>query len=70
MYVNEENKHDYVKYLMKYKLHKSIKEGIDYFKKGFDLAIPNHFISQFTLKELDERLSGISIIDGNKYLSK
>ncbi|KAL3237531.1 E3 ubiquitin-protein ligase TOM1 [Nakaseomyces bracarensis] len=61
--VTEENKHDYVKKIVEYKLHTSVKEQMDNFLKGFYALIPQDIISIFDEQELELLVSGLPDID-------
>ncbi|ELP88000.1 ubiquitin protein ligase, putative [Entamoeba invadens IP1] len=62
--VTDENKHEYVKLLVDYKLSKSVKKQIDLFKEGFFSVIPFDAISYFYDTELELLISGMPEIDG------
>lgn len=61
--VTEENKHDYVKKIVEYKLHASVKEQMDNFLQGFYALIPIELISIFDEQELELLVSGLPDID-------
>lgn len=61
--VTEENKQDYVKKIVEYKLHTSVKEQMDNFLRGFYSLIPKDIISIFDEQELELLVSGLPDID-------
>lgn len=61
--VTEENKQDYVKKIVEYKLHASVKEQMDNFLQGFYALIPIELISIFDEQELELLVSGLPDID-------
>lgn len=61
--VTEQNKHDYVKKIVEYKLHHSVKEQMDNFLQGFYALIPIELISIFDEQELELLVSGLPDID-------
>lgn len=61
--VTEENKQDYVKKIVEYKLHTSVKDQIDNFLQGFYAIIPKDLISIFDEQELELLISGLPDID-------
>lgn len=61
--VTEENKQDYVKKIVEYKLHTSVKEQMDNFLLGFYAIIPKELISIFDEQELELLISGLPDID-------
>lgn len=61
--VTEENKHDYVKRIVEYKLYTSVKEQMDNFLVGFYALIPKDMITIFDEQELELLISGLPDID-------
>ncbi|CCD26361.1 E3 ubiquitin-protein ligase TOM1 NDAI_0H01870 [Naumovozyma dairenensis CBS 421] len=61
--VTEENKKDYVKKIVEYKLHTSVKEQMDNFLRGFYSLIPKELVSIFDEQELELLVSGLPDID-------
>ena len=61
--VTEQNKQDYVKKIVEYKLHISVKEQMDNFLQGFYALIPIELISIFDDQELELLVSGLPDID-------
>ncbi|SCV05640.1 LANO_0H11936g1_1 [Lachancea nothofagi CBS 11611] len=61
--VTEKNKQDYVKKIVEFKLHTSVKEQMDNFLLGFYAIIPKELISVFDEQELELLISGLPDID-------
>lgn len=61
--VTEDNKHEYVRLVVEYKLIKSVQEQLDHFLEGFHEIIPSHLISIFNEQELELLISGLPDID-------
>lgn len=61
--VTEENKQDYVKRIVEYKLQTSVKEQMANFLQGFYALIPVELISIFDEQELELLISGLPDID-------
>ncbi|KAG2736502.1 hypothetical protein G9P44_000592 [Scheffersomyces stipitis] len=64
--VTEENKHDYVKKVVEYRLQTSVAEQMDNFLIGFHEIIPKELVAIFDEQELELLISGlpdISVID-------
>lgn len=61
--VTEENKQEYVKKIVEYKLHLSVKEQMDNFLQGFYALIPIELISIFDEQELELLISGLPDLD-------
>ncbi|CCF59894.1 hypothetical protein KAFR_0I01130 [Kazachstania africana CBS 2517] len=61
--VSEANKREYVKSIVEYKLHLSVKEQMDNFLTGFYTLIPKDIISIFDEQELELLISGLPDID-------
>jgi E3 ubiquitin-protein ligase HUWE1 len=61
--VTEENKQEYVKSIVEYRLLTSIKEQMDNFLEGFYSMIPKELISIFDEQELELLVSGLPDID-------
>lgn len=61
--VTEENKHEYVRLIVQYRLRASVEEQLDAFLKGFHDIIPSELISIFDEQELELLISGLPDID-------
>ncbi|KAM3415628.1 E3 ubiquitin-protein ligase TOM1-like [Cercospora zeina] len=61
--VTEENKHEYVRHVVEYRLIKSVQAQLDEFLSGFHDIIPNELISIFNEQELELLISGLPDID-------
>lgn len=61
--VTEENKQDYVKRIVQYKLQTSVTEQMENFLQGFYALIPIELISIFDEQELELLISGLPDID-------
>lgn len=61
--VTEQNKQEYVKKIVEYKLHTSVKEQMDNFLLGFYAIIPKDLVSIFDEQELELLISGLPDID-------
>lgn len=61
--VTEENKQEYVKLVVEYRLQKSVIEQMDNFLQGFHEMIPKELISIFDEQELELLISGLPDID-------
>jgi E3 ubiquitin-protein ligase HUWE1 len=61
--VTEENKHDYVRLVVEFRLQKSVTEQVDNFLQGFHEIIPKDLISIFDEQELELLISGLPDID-------
>lgn len=61
--VTEENKQEYVKSIIEYRLLTSVKEQMDNFLEGFYSMIPKDLISIFDEQELELLVSGLPEID-------
>lgn len=61
--VTEENKQEYVKLVVEYKLQESVKEQMDNFLQGFHEIIPKDLIAIFDEQELELLISGLPDID-------
>ncbi|SCV03555.1 LAME_0H11364g1_1 [Lachancea meyersii CBS 8951] len=61
--VTEQNKQDYVRKIVEFKLHTSVKEQMDNFLLGFYAIIPKDLISVFDEQELELLISGLPDID-------
>ncbi|KAF2210962.1 hypothetical protein CERZMDRAFT_121720 [Cercospora zeae-maydis SCOH1-5] len=61
--VTEENKHEYVRHVVEYRLIKSVQAQLDEFLNGFHDIIPNELISIFNEQELELLISGLPDID-------
>ncbi|PIB02137.1 E3 ubiquitin-protein ligase TOM1-like [Cercospora beticola] len=61
--VTEENKHEYVRHVVEYRLIKSVQAQLDEFLTGFHDIIPPELISIFNEQELELLISGLPDID-------
>lgn len=61
--VTEENKHEYVRLVVEYRLQKSVEEQVDNFLQGFHEVIPKELIAIFDEQELELLISGLPDID-------
>ena len=61
--VTEENKHEYVKKVVEYKLQTSVEEQMENFLIGFHEIIPKELVAIFDEKELELLISGLPDID-------
>ncbi|CAD6504998.1 BgTH12-00497 [Blumeria graminis f. sp. triticale] len=61
--VTEENKHEYVRLMVEWKLTGSVKEQLDEFLKGFHDIIPADLVAIFNEQELELLISGLPEID-------
>ncbi|GMM34684.1 E3 ubiquitin-protein ligase [Saccharomycopsis crataegensis] len=61
--VTEENKQEYVKKVVEYRLQVSVKDQLDSFLEGFFQIIPKDLISIFDEQELELLISGLPDID-------
>ncbi|EIW71937.1 hypothetical protein TREMEDRAFT_70589 [Tremella mesenterica DSM 1558] len=61
--VTEENKDEYVRLVVSYRLHNSIKEQLTAFLDGFYDVVPRHLIEIFEPDQLELLISGITTID-------
>lgn len=61
--VTEQNKQEYVKKIVEYKLHTSVKEQMDNFLLGFYAIIPKELVAIFDEQELELLISGLPDID-------
>ncbi|KAG7891381.1 hypothetical protein KL906_004721 [Ogataea polymorpha] len=61
--VTEENKHEYVRLIVEYRLKTSVQEQMDNFLKGFYEIIPKDLIAIFDDQELELLISGLPDID-------
>jgi hypothetical protein len=64
-YVNEENKHEYIKAVCKMKMTLIIEEQIKSFIEGIEDIIPNSLLSILDPSELGLHLNGMPKIDSN-----
>ncbi|KAF7556497.1 hypothetical protein G7046_g6280 [Stylonectria norvegica] len=67
--VTEENKHEYVRYVVEHKLLSSVKEQMASFLKGFHEIIPAELIAIFNEQELELLISGLPDIDVDDWKS-
>lgn len=61
--VTEENKHEYVRLVVEYRLTGSVQEQLENFLKGFHDIIPADLVSIFNEQELELLISGLPDID-------
>ncbi|RKF62863.1 E3 ubiquitin-protein ligase ptr1 [Erysiphe neolycopersici] len=61
--VTEENKHEYVRLMVEWRLTGSVKEQLDEFLKGFHDIVPADLVSIFNEQELELLISGLPEID-------
>jgi E3 ubiquitin-protein ligase HUWE1 len=61
--VTEDNKHDYVRCVVDYRLVTSVKDQLDEFLKGFHEIIPAELVAIFNEQELELLISGLPEID-------
>ncbi|KAE9376104.1 hypothetical protein N431DRAFT_333518 [Stipitochalara longipes BDJ] len=67
--VTEENKHEYVRLMVEWKLTGSVKEQLDEFLKGFHDIIPAELVAIFNEQELELLISGLPEIDVDDWKS-
>jgi len=63
LFVDEENKKEYVKQICEYRMTKQIKKQLKAFLKGFRMVVPQELISHLSTSELEILISGESQID-------
>jgi len=63
IFVDEENKKDYVKQICEYRMTKQIRKQLKAFLKGFRMVVPQELISHLSTSELEIMISGESQID-------
>ena len=63
IFVDEENKKEYVKQICEYRMTKQIKKQLKDFLKGFRMILPKELISHFSTAELERMIAGESKID-------
>lgn len=61
--VTEENKHEYVRHVVDYRLVTSVKDQLDNFLQGFHEIIPAELVAIFNEQELELLISGLPDID-------
>lgn len=61
--VTEDNKHEYVRLVVEYRLQKSVEEQVNNFLQGFHEIIPKDLIAIFDEQELELLISGLPDID-------
>ncbi|KAI9681270.1 MAG: hypothetical protein M1817_002552 [Caeruleum heppii] len=61
--VTEDNKHEYVRLVVEYRLTGSVREQLDCFLKGFHDIVPAELIAIFNEQELELLISGLPDID-------
>lgn len=61
--VTEENKHEYVRLVVEYRLLKSVEEQMNNFSTGFHEIIPKDLVAIFDEQELELLISGLPDID-------
>ncbi|TVY36649.1 E3 ubiquitin-protein ligase [Lachnellula subtilissima] len=67
--VTEENKHEYIRLMVEWKLTGSVKEQLDEFLKGFHDIIPAELIAIFNEQELELLISGLPEIEVDDWKS-
>jgi hypothetical protein len=67
--VTEENKKEYVDFVVEYRISKRIEDQFDAFMSGFSELIPQDLINVFDERELELLISGISEINVYVFLS-
>jgi len=67
--VTEENKHEYVRLMVEFKLTGSVQEQLDEFLKGFHEIIPAELVAIFNEQELELLISGLPEIDVDDWKS-
>ncbi|CAG8983041.1 hypothetical protein HYALB_00006069 [Hymenoscyphus albidus] len=67
--VTEENKHEYIRLMVEWKLTGSVKDQLDNFLKGFHDIIPAELIAIFNEQELELLISGLPEIDVDDWKS-
>lgn len=67
--VTEENKHEYVRLMVEWKLTGSVKAQLDEFLRGFHDIIPAELVSIFNEQELELLISGLPEIDVDDWKS-
>ncbi|KAH6682847.1 hypothetical protein B0J14DRAFT_647073 [Halenospora varia] len=67
--VTEENKHEYIRLMVEWKLTGSVKAQLDEFLKGFHDIIPAELIAIFNEQELELLISGLPEIDVDDWKS-
>lgn len=65
--VTEENKHEYVRLMVEFKLTGSVQEQLDNFLKGFHEIIPAELVAIFNEQELELLISGLPEIDVDEW---
>jgi len=63
IFVDEENKKEYVKQICEYRMTKQIKKQLKDFLKGFRMVLPKDLTSYFSTSELEILIAGESKID-------
>src|SRR4051794_10310187 len=61
--VTQDNKHEYVRLVIEYKLLNSVKEQMENFLKGFHDIVPAELVAIFNEQELELLISGLPDID-------
>jgi E3 ubiquitin-protein ligase NEDD4 len=61
--VTQENKKEYVDYVVEYRISKRVKDQFDAFMSGFSELIPQDLINVFDERELELLIGGMSEID-------
>jgi len=67
--VTQENKHEYVRLMVEFKLTGSVQEQLDNFLKGFHEIIPAELVAIFNEQELELLISGLPEIDVDDWKS-
>ena len=61
--LNNQNKMEYIRLMSIHKIYIDVKTQIDYFLKGFNQVIPLNYMKLLTIEEIQELISGKSIIN-------
>jgi E3 ubiquitin-protein ligase NEDD4 len=61
--VTQENKKEYIDYVVEYRISKRVKDQFDAFMSGFSELIPQDLINVFDERELELLIGGMSEID-------
>ena len=56
--LTEENKHEYVRLMVEFRLETSIQAQVNAFMDGFHRIVPRHLLEDFTVSELERLISG------------
>lgn len=61
--VTEENKKEYVEFVVEYRISKRVREQFEAFMSGFNELIPQELVNVFDERELELLIGGMSEID-------